>query len=278
MRQVVNANGRPLSQCRDGLAQILRRPQWLHNRHSHLVYLGVTLLLWLETRASRVAASDAARVVVRYGVRPGGRITDVAELLNFGPALATEVTISLAFVDGDGHVAEERSLAFPALGPGDAITIMPGLMLPRPSKMMALTTRELADTGLILRASWSWRDNRRLVPIAPPRLHRSRVEIDLRSCAETVAEGLIVLGSSVESVLQEMREDRRHERSEDRSQRFLGDKSTLLPEIRVRIEAEHFGNAIALWAARARYAATWLRSGGARKGFRRIWGTPRTKS
>jgi hypothetical protein len=226
---------------------------------STLAYLGVTLLLWLETRASRVAASDAARVVVRYGVGPNGQIRDVAELLNFGPALATDVSITLAFVDAKGHVSEERSLAFPAMGPGDQITIMPGLMLRRPSKGMALTTRELADTGLRLRASWSWRDNRRLVPIGSPRRHRSRLEIDLRSYADTVAEGLIVINSSVESVLQEMREDRRRERFEDRPQRFFDDKDALPPEIRVRIEADRAASAIALWVARARYAATWLR-------------------
>jgi hypothetical protein len=72
-----------------------------------------------------------------------------------------------------------------------------------------------------------------------------------------LAEGLIVINSSVESVLQ-VREDRRRE-FEDRSQRFFDDKDALPPEIRVRIEADRAASAIAHWVARARYAATWLR-------------------
>ncbi len=80
---------------------------------STVAYLGVTLLLWVETRASRIDANDAARVVVRYGTSRSGRITDVAELLNSGPALATDIRVTLAFIGTTGHAPEERSLVFP---------------------------------------------------------------------------------------------------------------------------------------------------------------------
>lgn len=200
-------------------------------------------------------------MVVRYGVAREGRITDVAELLNFGPALATDITITLAFVDGKGASSEERTLAFPALAPGDSVTMMPGLMLPREKKHMAPTGRELADTGLRLRASWSWRDDRRrwFLPMKPSG-HSSKVVIDLRAYADSVSEGLIVQDSTIESVLQEMREDRRRERFEDHARRSSADMSGLPPEVRVRIDAARVRSQFELWIARIRHAIRWGRS------------------
>lgn len=155
-----------------------------------------------------------------------GRITDVAQLLNVGPALATDVSLTLAFVDRKGESKEKRTLAFPALAPGDTVTIMPGLMLPRDEakKHMAPTGRELADTGLELHASWTWRDNRGrpLLPTLRAR-HSDTVVIDLQAYADTVAEGLIVQDSTIQSVLHDLREDRRRERFEDRAQRSFAD-------------------------------------------------------
>jgi hypothetical protein len=223
-----------------------------------VAYLAVTLLLWIESRASRVAATEAARVVVRYGLAQHGRITDTAELLNFGPALATDVGLNLAFLNRAGAVATQRSLHFPALAPGDLVTILPGLMLPREKKVMAPTASEMAETGYRLRVTWSWCDNRRgLARRWRPR-HRDSLEIDLKAYSDSVAEGLIVLQSTVESVLEAIREDRRRERFEDSAHRSLDDMSGLPAEVRARIEGDRARATIELWMVRLRYV---LRTG-----------------
>jgi len=218
-----------------------------------LAYVVFTGLLLLEARASRVAATDAAFVLARPTFSAGNELYAVVHLLNLGPAVATDVRLTLGYVNRDGTPHDEsRTVSVGAMARGDRYSYEPALMLERDKSAPLPDVQELANRGLTLTLSWSWRDGRRVFPIVGKRgTHTNKLRVVLSEYRDSMLGGLVVLEPTVTTILQDIRNEiGKAEQNRERRRRV--EEPHDRPELQAmhdRIRIEH---ALAVWKARFR--------------------------
>jgi hypothetical protein len=222
------------------------------------VYAGLTLLILLDSRASRHALTDKANVSARVTLSHGGDVEDAVYLENAGPAVATAVDLTVQYLDREGKATGRPGrFAVPLLAPGDRYPLLVSTLLrPEDSREMLPGLEELAVMGLKLKLAWTWRDNRRpLLWILPTTTHHQGVEIDMTEYRSSILGGLLMLEPDLYTELRDLRKELEKDRRES-SVRRSWREDPLPPAIRAQIEGERARAQLDLWRARV---AVWGR-------------------
>jgi hypothetical protein len=144
-----------------------------------IVYVLLTVLLLLGSRASRQAVTDRAVVLVRPIPSPSGESHMEVVLGNLGPAVATEIEVEFRWADSSGAQRADKEVRQLALPPGRQVHYQPALLVLEPGTALLPSVGRLAEDGLILKLEWSWLNGRRRLGFFERR-HHGDLTIDLR--------------------------------------------------------------------------------------------------
>jgi hypothetical protein len=216
------------------------------------VYALLTFLLLLEARGARIASTQAATVVARLTFSRDNQIDSMVRLQNFGPAVAEDVRLRIAFIMPTEDVIAERSLWVPAMAPGDDEPYLPALLLPDAERGSDAALAAARDHGALLVLEWSWTDLRRSWRslLFKRATHGRSQRVNIARYHESILRGPRFLEPNVISVTQAAEAATERSRREAQQRRSL-DSMEIPPAIQATIDAERFVERKKLWWARA---------------------------
>lgn len=215
------------------------------------VYAFLTFLLLLEARDARVASTQAATVIARLTFSRDNQIDSMVRLQNFGPAVAEDVRLRIAFVTPTKEVIAERPLWVPAMAPGDDEPYLPALLLPHAERGAAAALVSVGSEGAILVLEWGWTDARRSWRSLLLRraTHRRSQQVNIAEYHKSVFGGPRFLEPNAVSVAQAAQDAAERSRRQERQRRSL-ERLEVPPAIQARIDLERFEAGMKLWHAR----------------------------
>ncbi len=217
------------------------------------VYALLTFLLLLEARSARIASMQTAVVVARLTFSRDNQLDTVVRLENFGPAVAEDVRLRIAFLGADEAVIVERTVWVPAMARGDDEPYLPALLLPAEAQGTDAALATIRDQGSFLELEWTWRDSRRSwrTLLLGRAIHRRALKVRVSDYHESVMRGPRFLEPNLVSVTQAASAATERHRTEQRQRRSLSDME-LPPSVQADLDARALVERAKLWWARAR--------------------------